>query len=491
MRTHSFAFLLIALELFVRSINAGWCAHFRFSVPSSKECAAHLQNRLSVRAQVERLGSGKVMGSLSREQFLFIANSEVIAKVDPVVTESDMMQEKSMYSATPDFARAFGGPIVRKIIDGIPSWYYDKASSLGLYPNIDVRVHDLRRLGVPEGFDIYPAIPGWHADGEFRETYFAQPDLNRVPVSFHVIATVSTHESGVSNTEFLKTPVSMRVDEVLPDSALWQNVHRFVESMDQKVTAYMRDGDVTIFDSRSLHRATRTARDGWRLFFRMSMWHKPNLGEGQVSKQEQLYLLPARPQLTLVTPTDRVAIHPSAVVGTFRPTDSIETLAQEQSLIGASLDALQTYGGPTSKRLIENIPQELLSAARSRQFEPVVDSVTFRLYPGYRPYFPDPNGNPVSTSWHRTPGSLGTEEVWMSVSTHPDGMNQTEFADIALKDGQVLLASASTPRRELPATNRGWRLMMRVRFVPRINVPARPIIINRQYVDPSSEDKGW
>lgn len=46
------------------------------------------------------------------------------------------------------------------------------------------------------------------------------------------------------------------------------------------------------FDSWTLHRAMPTKIRGWRLFFRMAMWHKPNLGEdGMISKQEQVYKL--------------------------------------------------------------------------------------------------------------------------------------------------------------------------------------------------------
>lgn len=46
------------------------------------------------------------------------------------------------------------------------------------------------------------------------------------------------------------------------------------------------------FDSWTLHRCMPAKIRGWRLFFRMAMWHKPNLGDGgMITKQEQVYKL--------------------------------------------------------------------------------------------------------------------------------------------------------------------------------------------------------
>ncbi len=85
------------------------------------------------------------------------------------------------------------------LLDLVPDWYYEKAEQLKLYPNCDVRIHRL----YPGDF---PAYPGWHCDGEYRETYFSQPDLDRINVHYHITATASSHSCGVSNTQFLNEP---------------------------------------------------------------------------------------------------------------------------------------------------------------------------------------------------------------------------------------------------------------------------------------------
>lgn len=446
--------------------------------------------RLSIRDQVV---NGMGIEPLSRNEFLFAPNFEIIEQAPPVVSTDQMMNEKSMYSATPTFALQHGGPIVKEIISKIPSWYYEKAAELGLYPNIDVRVHDLNIQKIPAGLNLYPAIPGWHADGEFRETYFAQPDLNKVPVSFHIVSTISTHKLGVSNTQFLLTPIKMSVNEDLPDASLWQHVHKYVENIKNRKCIDMQDGNIIMFDARSLHRAMLTKNSGERLFFRMSMWHKPNLGEGKLSKQEQLYLLPKN---YAVSPDLKKLFNSSSsssqIIGTFQPTEQISILAEEQSMVGVSMDYIAKFGGPVSKNLISQLPMWLIRSAQERGLEPIADIMVFRLYQGYRPYFVDYNGNPKSIDWHidSNQESRETQELWLSVSSHKEGVNHTQFADRTLYDGQILLTSSKNPRRELHTENRGWRYMMRIRFIPREFI-GEPKIITQQYVDPRSEDTGW
>jgi hypothetical protein len=470
-----------------------WSAEFKFEILDEKaqNCRVLLA-RSSVHKQVLEMGKSNPNSLLSRNEFLFAPNFEVVAKIPPMVSEADMLNEKSMYSATPEFAIKNGGPIVRQILAQIPHWYYDKAKELGLHPNIDVRVHNLSLENIPAGYDVYPAIPGWHADGEFRETYFAQPDLNKVPVSFHIITTVSTHESGVSNTQFILNPLKMTVDQILPDSALWQKVHNFVEGMSHKNLTDMQDGDIVMFDARSLHRATPAKRTGWRLFFRMSMWHKPNLGDGgSVSKQEQVYLLPRTPEKNSPLKPVYSGVNPSQIIGSFPATEQIAVLAEEQSLVGASLEHIKKLGGPISKRLVEKIPESFIQNANRNGLAPVVDVLVYRLYPGYRPYFPDYEGRSKAVGWHTPTESTDRQEIWMSVSSHEQGVNQTEFGCGILADGQLFLTSSQMPRRERQATNRGWRMMMRVRLVPSTQVIHQPNIITQQYVDPKSEDTGW
>jgi len=216
--------------------------------------------------------------------YLFKPEVSIVGAVSPVASIPELEREQGVYSATPDFVRKHCGPIANQIMERVGDWYFKEATALGLYPNIDVRVHRLYP-------GDYPAYPGWHCDGEFRETYFSQPDLDRIKVGKHIIATVSSVEGGVSNCQFLNEPLDVTLDhEPSSEHTLWGQVHKKVP--DNAYTLNTQDGFIYQFDSRSLHRVMPAKVRGWRLFFRMSMWHKPNLGDGgMVTKQEQVYKL--------------------------------------------------------------------------------------------------------------------------------------------------------------------------------------------------------
>lgn len=216
-----------------------------------------------------------------RTLYYFAPNYSVIAVCTGQASIHELADEIGVYSATPDFVRANCGPIARRVLDLVPSWYYDEARALGLWPNCDIRIHRLYP-------GDYPAYPGWHCDGEFRETYFSQPDLDRIPVSRHLTLTVSSDPNGVSNTQFLTVPFTATVDRPAADVSLWGQVHQQLGAQDALWDS--TDGELVCFDARTLHRAMPARVRGWRMFFRMSMWHRPNLGEGGcITKQEQVY----------------------------------------------------------------------------------------------------------------------------------------------------------------------------------------------------------
>ena len=215
--------------------------------------------------------------------YRFRPSIEVVGKVPGVAPISNLSDEIGVYSATPEFIRANCGPIANSILDAVPDSYHDEAAGRDLTINCDIRIHRL----YPGDF---PAYPGWHCDGEYRETYFAQPDLSRIRVHKHLVATVSSHEYGVSNTEFLAEPFDFDSARVSADHGLWQQVNEALEAAPTKRVTTIRDGELTCFDSWTLHRAAPAKIRGWRLFFRASMWHKPGLGDGgMVTKQEQVY----------------------------------------------------------------------------------------------------------------------------------------------------------------------------------------------------------
>lgn len=217
--------------------------------------------------------------------YKFNGSHKVIANTQGTYSIQELEQEIGVYSATIPFVLANGGPIARKLVSTIPEEYIMLARSLHLFINVDIRIHRLYP-------GDYPAYPGWHCDGEFRETYFSQPDMHRVPVHNHLVATVSSAASGVSNTEFINESMACEVQEPTVGHTLWGQVNAHVESLVGVPTYISKDGELICFDSWTLHRATPARIRGWRLFFRASMWHKANLGAGgKITKQEQVYKL--------------------------------------------------------------------------------------------------------------------------------------------------------------------------------------------------------
>jgi hypothetical protein len=217
--------------------------------------------------------------------YVFNPAFSVIAERPGVAAIGELEREQGVYSATPDFVRAYCGPIAKALLELVPDSYYARARELGLSPNIDVRIHRL----YPGDF---PAYPGWHCDGEYRETYFSQPDLERIKVSEHLCCTVSSAPNGVSNCQFLTDPFACDVGEVSQEHTLWGQVDAAIRAGHERATWGSKDGQMVAFDSWSLHRAMPAKIRGWRLFFRMSMWHRPNLGGGgMLTRQEQVYKL--------------------------------------------------------------------------------------------------------------------------------------------------------------------------------------------------------
>lgn len=171
------------------------------------------------------------------------------------------------------------------MMDKIPSDFYDECESLGLFPNIDVRVHRL----YPGDF---PAVPGWHTDGEFRRDYHSQPDLNKFTEHSHIIGSISTDDDGVSLTDVVNEEFEAEIENPNEDHTLWQQVHDQIEAHEPS-TLYIPDGQLTKIGAMTLHRASPARTRGWRLFLRLSMWHKPYISDegGSIARQEYVYRL--------------------------------------------------------------------------------------------------------------------------------------------------------------------------------------------------------
>ena len=221
--------------------------------------------------------------------YKFNGNYEVVSSTLGDYSLDELELEQGMYSATPDFCRRHGGPVTTWLLGLVPNSYFAEADKRGLYANIDVRVHRL----YPGN---YPAYPGWHCDTQFRETFFGQPQLEQTELSDHLIATVSSSLGGVSQTQFLDQDLDIDVDggggpDVVGQESFWKKVDSKVRELDYDFKMWtMPDGKLTRFDCWTLHRCVPASVRGWRLFFRVAMWYRPNIDGGKLSRQEMIYM---------------------------------------------------------------------------------------------------------------------------------------------------------------------------------------------------------
>lgn len=216
--------------------------------------------------------------------YTFVPEIDVVGKFQPTATVAELAEEVGMYSASPEFVRTHGGPLTLQMLDAVPQAFYDECDELELFPNIDVRVHRL----YPGDF---PAVPGWHSDGEYRADYHAQPDLTKFREHKHLVGTISTDPAGVSMTEVVTSKFQAEVVDPTADNTLWYQVHAALEKDKNVDKVSLPDGQLTSMGAFTLHRATPARIRGWRLFLRLSMWHKPYLSDegGTLARQEYVY----------------------------------------------------------------------------------------------------------------------------------------------------------------------------------------------------------
>ena len=211
----------------------------------------------------------------------FIPTIDEVASFDGIADQSLFAKEQPVFSSSPEFAREVGGELSKRILD---SWdWKDGFFNLNLrqkYPIIDTRVQRL----MP---GMYPSIPGWHCDAVPRPSYDAQPDLTKIdPEVKHYTALISTSPD-ISNTEFVVEPIELELD---PSSQvpIWKQAHIGIEKNRPK-TMFIKPGILYRFDQLTLHKTSPTLKRGWRMFFRLSMYHNKPLN--QKSGSMQVYLL--------------------------------------------------------------------------------------------------------------------------------------------------------------------------------------------------------
>jgi hypothetical protein len=193
--------------------------------------------------------------------------------------------EPSLFSCSMEHAEQLGGELTKEILHLVKLRLRTRmkaAYAAGLTEIIDVRVQRL----MPR---MFPSIPGWHCDAVPRANYFSQPEFERVnPHSFHTTMILDSNLDGheVSNTSYLQESIDFVYDEKLP---VWKQLHDQIEDTFHRVFCW-KPGELITFDSFTPHKAKPCLNRGWRLFFRMSMYHNPPVAN-KVQNAQQVYIL--------------------------------------------------------------------------------------------------------------------------------------------------------------------------------------------------------
>lgn len=204
----------------------------------------------------------------------FKPNFTILSNTQKQYSVDELTNEVGVYAASPEKVKEVCGPVANKILNSVPETWFQRCKDLHMYPNIDVRIHRLNK-------GEYPAVPGWHCDGALRETYFGQPDLERIKIRDTILCIVSTGDKGISNPEVAMDEISISIPDNISttnDFVLWKYVHNAMPKNVKKTI--IPDGQVTLMSCDTLHRVMPAHTRGTRLFFRMSMWHNDYLGNG-------------------------------------------------------------------------------------------------------------------------------------------------------------------------------------------------------------------
>lgn len=197
--------------------------------------------------------------------------------------DTDIIESTPMlFSASPTFARLNGAELTNFVLDQIQGEIESSFTPTHPYVVIDTKVMLLMK-------GQYPAIPGWHCDKNPRSTNTNQPDPSKASKDGKCwTVTFSSHENGVSNTEFLVSHVTLHYDP----KKVWGTINQQVEKTfyDPKAFIKARDGQIIRFDERTLHRATPAHNAGWRWFFRACRSRTPSVNK--IRNQVQVYAIP-------------------------------------------------------------------------------------------------------------------------------------------------------------------------------------------------------
>ena len=212
-------------------------------------------------------------------KYTFKPHIRKVGNVSGLQSIETLSSEPMLFSAGWQFAWKNGGRLTREIMQklfGFAEVIDAINGKNGLWVVIDTRVHMLMA-------GMWPAIPGWHGDAFPRCDKYAQPDLEAYNSAVkHYICLVASNVD-VSLTKFASQEVTVDVNR----SAVWKSVDAHMRQKRSLRCLFSHEGDIIEFDQRTLHTAQPCKVPGWRLFFRLSLYHKPP--ENKIRKQVQVY----------------------------------------------------------------------------------------------------------------------------------------------------------------------------------------------------------
>lgn len=200
--------------------------------------------------------------------YKFQPSFKILKTLQPTHPEKFFQNEVNIYNASLECIRKNCSAITNSILSSVPQTYFDEADKLNLYPYCHVRTQYYSQ-------GEYPVNPEWHCD-LFKEKYALSHEIEKIP-NF-LLCTLSTEKDGISNPDFLLSPIEVKHSFNFPqDIEFWSELHKSIESMEDKRILHSNDGELIQFNALTLHKANECKVNGWRLFFAIFLSEDKNV----------------------------------------------------------------------------------------------------------------------------------------------------------------------------------------------------------------------
>jgi hypothetical protein len=194
----------------------------------------------------------------------FKNNITLCNKIRGFFSANELMKEKSCFYPSLEFAKTHGGLIIRDFVNNLPEPFLNEAKSNNRNIIITSRLLYLK-------VGNYPLAPRWHCDDPFYD--FRYPlygdDYSR---DKQVICTVSTHPDGISNPDFFIKDINVNMKQET-DVITWYDINnKVIEKINNNNIYKSKDGEIILFDNKTLHCATAAKNEGLRLLIKAHVY---------------------------------------------------------------------------------------------------------------------------------------------------------------------------------------------------------------------------